>query len=35
VATLDARIAAATQPHTELVKILCTIPGVGRYIAEC
>jgi transposase len=34
VATLDARIAAATQPHAELVKLLCTIPGVGRYIAE-
>jgi transposase len=34
VATLDARIADATQPHTELVKLLCTIPGVGRYIAE-
>ena len=34
VATLDARIAAATEPHAELVKLLCTIPGVGRYIAE-
>jgi transposase len=40
VATLDARIAAATQPHAELVKLLCTIPGVNVntarvLIAEC
>jgi len=40
VATLDARIAAATQPHAELVELLCTIPGVNVntarvLIAEC
>jgi hypothetical protein len=40
VATLDARIAAATQPHAELVELLCTIPGVNLntarvLIAEC
>src|SRR6266536_797998 len=40
VATLDARIAAATQPHAELVELLCTIPGVRVntarvLIAEC
>src|SRR6266498_5730976 len=40
VATLDARIAAATQPHAELVELLRTIPGVGVntarvLIAEC
>jgi transposase len=40
VATLDARIEAATRPHAELVELLCTIPGVGVntarvLIAEC
>jgi transposase len=29
VATLDARIEAATEPYAELVELLCTIPGVG------
>jgi transposase len=40
VANLDARIAAATAPHTELIELLCTIPGVNVntarvLIAEC
>jgi transposase len=40
VATLDARIAAATAPYAELVELLCTIPGVNVntarvLIAEC
>jgi transposase len=40
VATLDARIAAATAPHAELIELLCTIPGVNVntarvLIAEC
>jgi transposase len=40
VATLDTRMADATEPHTELVALLCTIPGVGLrtarvLIAEC
>ena len=40
IANLEARIAAATQPHTELIALLCTIPGVGLrtarvLIAEC
>ena len=34
VANLDARIAEATDPHAELITLLSTIPGVGRYIAE-
>jgi transposase len=34
VGTLDARIQAATEPDAELVDLLCTIPGVGRYTAE-
>jgi transposase len=40
VATLDARIAVATEPHAELVELLRTIPGVNVntarvLIAEC
>ena len=40
VATLDARIEAATEPHAELVELLRTIPGVSVHaarvlIAEC
>jgi transposase len=40
VATLDARIGAACQPYAELIKLLCTIPGVNVntarvLIAEC
>src|SRR6266702_2762023 len=40
IATLDARIALALAPQAELIELLCTIPGVGRYtaqvlIAEC
>jgi transposase len=40
VATLDARIAAATAPYADLVELLCTIPGVNVntarvLIAEC
>jgi transposase len=40
VATLDARIEAATQPYAELIELLCTIPGVNVssarvLIAEC
>jgi transposase len=40
IATLETRIAAATQPHRELIELLCTIPGVGErtarvLIAEC
>ena len=40
VATLDARLEAATQPHADLVELLCTIPGVKTntarvLIAEC
>jgi transposase len=34
VAGLDARIGVVLAPHTELVELLCTIPGVGRYTAE-
>ena len=40
IATLDARIELALAPQAELIDLLCTIPGVGRYtaqvlIAEC
>src|SRR6266540_397047 len=34
VANLDRRIAEATHPYAELITLLSTIPGVGRYIAE-
>ena len=34
VANLDGRIIEATDPHAELITLLSTIPGVGRYIAE-
>jgi transposase len=34
VATLNARIALALEAESELVELLCTIPGVGRYTAE-
>jgi transposase len=34
IATLDARIADATEREGELVELLATIPGVGRYTAE-
>jgi transposase len=34
IATLDARIELALAPHAELIELLCTIPGVGRYTAE-
>jgi transposase len=33
VAELDARLGAAMQPHAELVRRLCTIPGVDRLSA--
>jgi transposase len=38
--SLETRIAAATEPHTTLIELLCTIPGVGErtarvLIAEC
>jgi transposase len=40
IANLEARIDVHTQPHTELIELLCTIPGVKRraaqvLIAEC
>jgi transposase len=40
IATLEARIDLHTQPHAELIELLCTIPGVKRrtaqvLIAEC
>jgi transposase len=34
VAALNTQIAAATEPQAELIELLCTIPGVGRYTAE-
>ncbi len=34
VANLDGRISEAADPYAELIALLCTIPGVGRYIAE-
>jgi transposase len=34
VANLDRRVAEATEPYAELIALLSTIPGVGRYIAE-
>jgi transposase len=33
VANLDSRISETTQPHADLIELLCTTPGVGRYIA--
>ena len=40
IATLEARIDIHTQPHADLIELLCTIPGVKRraaqvLIAEC
>ena len=33
-ANLEARIDSHTQPHTELIELLCTIPGVKRRAAQ-
>jgi len=34
ITTLEARIKTATEPHADLIELLCTIPGVGVVVAQ-